>query len=129
MRELQRKNTPKEVEFITKDSAYKPKVSTWGVFPRPNNISEAYGGGRTIRPGQQLEPAGDKEARRARVLSKMNEFRKETGREMEEEEIKQARSQRNTHFPLMNARETLPHDTSTCTVIKHSYSHLPSVRR
>ena len=24
---------------------HKPKVATWGVFPRPQNISEAYGGG------------------------------------------------------------------------------------
>ena len=31
---------------------YQPKVSTWGAFPRPNNISEAYGGGRNIAPGQ-----------------------------------------------------------------------------
>lgn len=30
---------------------YKPKVSTWGVFPRPNDISKAYGGGRDIKPG------------------------------------------------------------------------------
>ena len=48
------------VEMITRDrtydpqkedSGYKPTVSTWGVFPRPANISQAYGGGRTIRPG------------------------------------------------------------------------------
>lgn len=48
------------VEMITRDrtynpqkedSSYKPKVSTWGVFPRPADISQAYGGGRTIRPG------------------------------------------------------------------------------
>jgi hypothetical protein len=31
---------------------YRPKVATWGVFPRPQNISEAFGGGRNIRPGQ-----------------------------------------------------------------------------
>lgn len=48
------------VEMITRDrtydpqkeqaAAYKPKVSTWGVFPRPQDISKAYGGGRTIQP-------------------------------------------------------------------------------
>mmetsp|Transcript_11524 Transcript_11524/g.18888 ORF Transcript_11524/g.18888 Transcript_11524/m.18888 type:complete len:913 (-) Transcript_11524:6-2744(-) len=27
---------------------YKPKVSTWGVFERPKDISKAYGGGRVI---------------------------------------------------------------------------------
>ena len=49
------------VEMITRDrtydpqkeqsGAYKPKVSTWGVFPRPADISKAYGGGKTIQPG------------------------------------------------------------------------------
>lgn len=34
------------------EGAYKPKVATWGVFPRPSNISREYGGGRTIRPGE-----------------------------------------------------------------------------
>ncbi|CAN1344558.1 hypothetical protein LINPERPRIM_LOCUS40113 [Linum perenne] len=34
---------------------YKPRVSTWGVYPRPANISKAYGGGKTIRPGDALE--------------------------------------------------------------------------
>lgn len=34
------------------DGAYRPKVATWGVFPRPANISREYGGGRTLRPGE-----------------------------------------------------------------------------
>ncbi len=34
------------------EGAYRPKVATWGVFPRPSNISREYGGGRTIRPGE-----------------------------------------------------------------------------
>lgn len=33
------------------DVDYKPKVSTWGVFPRPDNISRTYGGGRGIPRG------------------------------------------------------------------------------
>lgn len=34
----------------------KPRqVSTWGVFPRPADISAAYGGGRNLKPGQTLE--------------------------------------------------------------------------
>jgi hypothetical protein len=34
------------------DTAYRPKVATWGVFPRPANISQQYGGGRTLKPGE-----------------------------------------------------------------------------
>lgn len=34
------------------EGAYRPKVATWGVFPRPSNISREYGGGRTLRPGE-----------------------------------------------------------------------------
>lgn len=44
---------------------YRPKVSTWGMFERPANISEAYGGGRNIRPGQELETPEQKAAREA----------------------------------------------------------------
>ena len=51
------------VEFITKDKSYnplenqrdpsyKPKVATWGMFPRPSDISKTYGGGKTYRPGE-----------------------------------------------------------------------------
>ena len=42
---------------------YKPKVTTWGVFPRPQNISATYGGGRNIRPGQDLETPQQKAER------------------------------------------------------------------
>lgn len=34
------------------EGAYRPKVATWGVFPRPSNISREYGGGRTLKPGE-----------------------------------------------------------------------------
>lgn len=33
---------------IAEEDMYKPKVSTWGVFKRPKDISKAYGGGRAI---------------------------------------------------------------------------------
>lgn len=33
------------------------QVATWGMFPRPDNISKAYGGGRTIKPGEVAAPA------------------------------------------------------------------------
>jgi hypothetical protein len=43
-----------EVEMITQKGDYRPKVSTWGMFPRPDNISKAYGGGRTIQKGGEV---------------------------------------------------------------------------
>ena len=45
------------------DGMYTPKVATWGIFPRPKNISKAYGGGRNIRPGQALETDDQKKKR------------------------------------------------------------------
>ena len=41
------------------------QVSTWGVFPRPEHISAAYGGGRNLKPGQALE---SEEQRKVRCL-------------------------------------------------------------
>ena len=43
------------------------RVATWGVFPRPPDISRAYGGGRTLKPGQELESEDDRAARARRV--------------------------------------------------------------
>lgn len=58
---------------------YKPTVSTWGVFPRPGNISEAFGGGRTIRPGEALEKAEEKAAKEKRTKELIAAYRKKTG--------------------------------------------------
>lgn len=33
------------------EDAYQPKVGTWGAFPRPKNISVAYGGGKKVGAG------------------------------------------------------------------------------
>lgn len=77
-----------EVEIITrdgkaqqesKDGLYKPKVVTWGIFERPANISEAYGGGRTIKPGEQLETEEEKKARDARTKEVLAAYYKKIG--------------------------------------------------
>ena len=60
-------------------AGYKPKVSTWGVFERPSNISEAYGGGRTIRPGQPLETPEEAAARAARTAALLAQFKAASG--------------------------------------------------
>jgi hypothetical protein len=46
------------------EGKYKPKVTTWGVFPRPKNISQAFGGGRNLQPGQELETKEQEAARK-----------------------------------------------------------------
>lgn len=70
-----------EKEQREKDDAslHKPKVATWGVFPRPKNISEAFGGGRNLRPGQELETEDEAAARQQRVSAALTSYRKTLG--------------------------------------------------
>ncbi|XP_072997436.1 uncharacterized protein [Typha latifolia] len=58
---------------------YKPKVSTWGVFPRPNNISRTYGGGRNIQPGEVLETAEDKAEKEKRSKELVAAYKSKMG--------------------------------------------------
>ncbi|XP_057807814.1 uncharacterized protein LOC131022383 isoform X2 [Salvia miltiorrhiza] len=58
---------------------YKPKVSTWGVFPRPNNISKTFGGGRTLRPGDALETAEERAAKDARTMQLLADYKRQFG--------------------------------------------------
>ncbi|MCD7449725.1 hypothetical protein HAX54_001292 [Datura stramonium] len=60
-------------------NTYKPKVSTWGVFPRPNDISKTFGGGRTIRPGDVLESAEEKAAKDARTRELLAAYKSRVG--------------------------------------------------
>ncbi|KAL3622595.1 hypothetical protein CASFOL_034006 [Castilleja foliolosa] len=61
------------------DDVYKPKVSTWGVFPRPSNISKTYGGGKTIRPGEALETADERAAKEARTKQLVTAYKSKIG--------------------------------------------------
>lgn len=79
----------KGVEIISVDKSYKPKVSTWGMFPRPKNISEAYGGGRTIQPGEQLESEEEARKRDERTKAMLLEYKKSVGLYLEPEVEKQ----------------------------------------
>ncbi|VVA32380.1 PREDICTED: cytochrome C oxidase subunit [Prunus dulcis] len=58
---------------------YKPKVSSWGVFPRPNDISKTFGGGRVIRPGEVLETAEEKAAKEARTRRLVAAYKSKMG--------------------------------------------------
>ncbi|XP_047306874.1 uncharacterized protein LOC124910291 [Impatiens glandulifera] len=70
---------PESIEDDDKSDLYKPKVSTWGVFPRPGNISKTYGGGRTIQPGDSLETDEDRAAKQARTRELLSQYKKRTG--------------------------------------------------
>ena len=70
---------PRAVEVISVDKSYRPKVSTWGMYPRPANISEAYGGGRKIDPSEPLESAEDKKRRDAELASALLDYKKRKG--------------------------------------------------
>ena len=41
-------NNKNESINISEDDLYIPKTSTWGIFPRPRDISKTFGGGRVI---------------------------------------------------------------------------------
>jgi hypothetical protein len=45
---------PTSDETKTQDT-YQPKVGTWGAFPRPRNISTAYGGGKRVGAGVKTD--------------------------------------------------------------------------
>lgn len=64
-------------------------MSTWGIYPRPENISEAYGGGRTIDPNEPLENEELRKQRDKEVEEAMRQYRIKMGLEVDPEIEKQ----------------------------------------
>ena len=62
---------------------YQPKTGSWGAFPRPRDISKAYGGGRRVGPGYSNEEArlNSTEATRLRL----KQYREKAGIEVQSE--------------------------------------------
>lgn len=60
----------------SKEEEYRPAVSTWGVYPRPDNISKAFGGGRKIAIGGQKTDTPESKASDAEVEQKLLKYRK-----------------------------------------------------
>lgn len=83
--EEESKRRNQEVEFISKDKDYKPAVTTWGMFPRPKNISKAYGGGRTIKPGAELETKEQRDERTARLRASLKSYKNNLGIDLDPE--------------------------------------------
>lgn len=87
METYKRENREREIEVISVDKGYKPKVTTWGVFERPSDISATYGGGRNIKPGQPLETAEQSKARLDRVRDAVSVYRKKVGYDVDVENV------------------------------------------
>lgn len=92
-------------------NTYKPKVSTWGVFPRPNDISKTFGGGRTIRPGEALESSEEKAAKAARTRELLAAYKSRVGLTIDPKlklECEKALKDGDSFMDLGNLREALP---------------------
>jgi hypothetical protein len=55
---------------------YKPKSGSWGAFPRPKDISKAYGGGRRVGAGYSKE---DQEAANLATKERLQRYREKVG--------------------------------------------------
>jgi len=55
---------------------YKPKTGSWGAFPRPKDISKAYGGGRRVGAGFSKEDDAASEMNTKRLLQ---DYRRKVG--------------------------------------------------
>lgn len=55
---------------------YKPKSGSWGAFPRPKDISKAYGGGRRVGAGYSKE---DQEVADLATKEKLQRYREKVG--------------------------------------------------
>ena len=80
--------SPPQDEQTNKD-AYQPKVGTWGAFPRPRNISVAYGGGKRVGAGVKT----DKRAQQQSIEStkdKLRAYREKMGIDVQSEKDNEA---------------------------------------
>nr|BAC41325.1 hypothetical protein [Lotus japonicus] len=106
---------------------YKPTVSTWGVFPRPGNISKTFGGGRVIRPGEVLETDEEKAMREVRTKQLLAAYKKRTGLDIDPKLKSECEEALKDGDLLMNAgklKEALPYyekvmDKITFKISKH----------
>lgn len=68
-------NWEKEEDEESED-LYKPKSGSWGAFPRPRNISTAYGGGRRVGAGYSKEEDATADMNTKRLLQ---DYRRKVG--------------------------------------------------
>lgn len=68
---------------ISTDTSYKPSVGTWGIYPRPKDISKAYGGGRNITPADSAISAEEQAEFDASLNEQLASFRRSAGLEVD----------------------------------------------
>ncbi|KAF8093062.1 hypothetical protein N665_0392s0032 [Sinapis alba] len=105
--------TEKELEQEGNENSdvYKPKVSTWGVFPRPSNISKTFGGGRTIQPGDSVETAEERTAREERTKQLLTAYKESIGLNIDPKlklECEEALEKGNSLMDSGRLKEALP---------------------
>ena len=61
---------------VTTEDMYKPKSGSWGAFPRPKDISRAYGGGRRVGAGFSKE---DDAVADIRTQNLLKDYRRKVG--------------------------------------------------
>ncbi|CAH2058785.1 unnamed protein product, partial [Thlaspi arvense] len=106
--------TEKELEQEGNENSdvYKPKVSTWGVFPRPSNISKTFGGGRTIQPGDSVETAEERTAREERTKQLLTAYKESIGLNIDPKlklECEEALEKGNSLMDSGKLKEALPY--------------------
>lgn len=72
-----------ETKKDAQEDVYQPKTGSWGAFPRPRDISKAYGGGRRIGPGFSNEKARAESVEETRA--RLQQYRQKVGIEVESE--------------------------------------------
>jgi len=68
----------------TEEDAYQPKVGTWGAFPRPRNISVAYGGGKRVGAGVKTDESLKLQSVES-TKEKLRNYREKMGIEVQSE--------------------------------------------
>lgn len=101
-----------EQEGDGNSDVYKPKVSTWGVFPRPSNISKTFGGGRTLRPGDSVETAEERIVREEKTKKLLIAYKESLGLNIDPKlklECEKAIDEGNSLMDSGKLKEALPY--------------------
>ena len=75
--------------MISVQREYQPKVTTWGVFERPADISKAYGGGRDLKPSDSVMTAEERTAYDIQLQAKLSALRAAGGLEASPEVVQE----------------------------------------